>query len=64
MSEEVKCMICGKIMSGEDALKHWQDTGHNNWELIEEIFDGNCSPLHAFRGQFFLAGDYAEVDDE
>jgi len=34
MADKVKCLVCGKIITSEDALKHWQETGHNNWELI------------------------------
>ena len=30
----VKCQICGKNCTGETALTHKNETGHNKWELI------------------------------
>ena len=30
----VKCRICGKVCSGEEARKHKEETGHNSWELV------------------------------
>lgn len=30
----VKCLICGVERSGDSALTHWKETGHNLWELI------------------------------
>jgi len=32
----VKCLICGKVCNGHEAVKHWGETGHNNWELLIE----------------------------
>jgi len=35
MSESiVKCQICGVECDGDSALIHWEQTGHNSWELI------------------------------
>ena len=30
----VKCEICSKECTGETALIHTKETGHNRWELL------------------------------
>ena len=32
--ERVKCEICKKIMTSEEALKHKEQRGHNSWTLM------------------------------
>jgi len=32
---KVKCEICGKVMTAEEAGKHKEELGHNSWTLIK-----------------------------
>ena len=34
MTEQVKCMICGKVVNAREALDHKEETGHDKWELL------------------------------
>ena len=34
MKNEIKCLVCGKIIDGDKALEHTKLTGHNRWKIL------------------------------
>ena len=32
----VQCMLCGKICTAKEAIKHKIETGHDKWEFLKE----------------------------